>query len=145
MKIISEIHKITMLISSFFVESRKRFCHYGDCEIYRARKPFCNCGFLYKLNHLDYTLASIIYPQFMDEMYIQDMGERRKNKPKKETAEAMKLLEEVFGKIQKSSFEDLKMDYDEMFKILNTVFTPKMFPSGFRRLDKWLREEVKKD
>lgn len=77
-------------------------------------------------------------------MYIQDIGEKRK-KPKKETAKAIKLLEGIFGKMQKSSFEDLKMDYDEMFKILNTVFTPKMFPSGFRRLDKWLIEEVKKD
>jgi hypothetical protein len=144
MKIESEIHKLKKLIGSFFVESKKRFCHWGDCRIYSATRTFCDCGLLHRLNHLDYTLAEIVYPEFIDEMYIQDTGSRKK-KPKKETDEAMRVLEEVFGKPQKPSFEELKMDYDDMHRVLNTVFSPKMFPGAFKRLDKWLRNEVKRN
>jgi hypothetical protein len=70
------------------------------------------------------------------------MGTRKNKKSKKDIAKAMKLLEDIFGPIQKPSFEELKMDYEDMKKILDTLFTKKMFPGGFRRLEKWLQGEV---
>lgn len=142
MKIASEIHKVKILIQRYWVECKKQFLHYGDCEIYSARRPFCSCGLLHQLRYLDYALAEIIFPRFSEDLYYQDMGSKRRKKNKKEITEAMKILENVFGPIQKSSFEDLKMDYDDMKKIMDTLFTKKMFPSGFRRLDKWLQGEV---
>ena len=143
MNIASEVYKISMLVKSFFVESRKRFLHYGDCEIYRAERPFCNCGLLYRLNHLDYTLANIIYPEFENDVCLQETGSRRKKKiTKASQKEALELLEKIFGPRHKPSFEELKMDYDDMHKVLNTLFTEKMFPSAFRRLEKWIQKEV---
>lgn len=144
MKIASEIHKVEVLIKRYWVECKKQFLHYGDCEIYSARRPFCSCGLLHQLRYLDGVLAEIIFPKYWDDLYYQDMGSRQKQKKKdkKGVEEAVKLLESVFGPMQKPSFEDLKMDYDDMKKILDTLFTKKMFPGGFRRLDKWLRDEV---
>jgi hypothetical protein len=142
MKIASEIHKLTTLIKRYWVEGKKQFLHYGDCEIYSAHRSFCSCGLLHQLRYSDYTLAEIVYPRFTDDLYFQDIGSRKKKKSKKETAEAMKLLESVFGPMQKPNYEDLKMDYDDMSKILNTVFTKKMFPGAFRRLENWVKKEV---
>lgn len=145
MNIHSEINKLKTLIKSYFREDHKRFCHFGDCRIYSGTRTLCDCGLLYCLTHLDCTLATIIYPDFEAELYIQETGSKKYPKQsKKQMAESMKLLEEVFGKIEKPSFEELKMDYDEMYKVLDTVFSPRMFPSAFKRLEKWLAAEIKK-
>jgi len=145
MNIHAEINKLTTLIKSYFVAQHKRFCHYGDCRIYSATRSLCDCGLIYRLSHIDCTLASIVYPEFEEELYIQETGEKRARKvSKKERAEAMALLEKVFGKIEKSTLEELKMDYDEMFKIIDTVFSRRMFPGAYKRLDKWLAKEIKK-
>jgi hypothetical protein len=132
---------LSTTIARYFVASKKQFLHYGDCEIYLARKPFCGCGLLHQLGYLDYTLASIIYPQYEDEGYLQHNGKRRKKNNKKDAA-ALELLEKIFGKIESPSFEDLKYDYDDYKKILNNCFTKKEFPSGFSRLDNWLKKKV---
>jgi hypothetical protein len=145
MNVHSEITKLKNLAKSYFRRDFKRFCHFGDCRIYSSQRPLCDCGLIYRLNHLDCTLASIVYPDFEDQLYTQETGKRKKRKiSKKEMAESMKILEEVFGKIEKSSFEELKMDYDEMYKILDTIFSPRAFPAAFKRLEKWLTNEVKK-
>lgn len=142
----AETVRLKTLIKFFFREDLKRFCHCGDCRIYSATRPLCDCGLLYRLSHLDYTLTTVIYPEFEAELYIQETGNKKPPKQsKKQMAESMKLLEEVFGKIEKPSFEALKMDYDEMYKILDTVFSPKMFPSAYTRLKKWLVNEVNQE
>jgi hypothetical protein len=142
MQVASEIHKLGILIKRYWVESRKQFLHYGDCEIHSAPRPFCSCGLIHQLRYLDSTLAGIIFPKYWDDLYYQDMGRRRKKKSNAETAEAMKLLESIFGKIEKANFEDIKMDYDDMYKIIDSYFTKRNFPGAFKRLDKWLKKEV---
>jgi len=139
----AEVGRLKTLIKSYFREDFKRFCHYGDCRIYSVTRPLCDCGLLYRLGHIDSTLARLIYPDFEDQLYLQETGKMKHPKQtKKQIAEAMKLLEEVFGKIEEPSFEEIKMDYDEMYKVINTVFSPRMFPAVFKRLEKWLANEV---
>ncbi len=145
MNVHSEINKLNILIKSWFREDLKRFCHFGDCRVYSATRPLCDCGMMYRLSHLDTNLANIVYPEFETELYLQETGNREYPKQsKKQIAESMRLLEEVFGKIEKPSFEELKMDYDEMYNILDTVFSPRMFPGAFKRLKNWLTAEIKK-
>jgi hypothetical protein len=91
---------------------------------------------------MDSTLAGIVFPKYWDDLYYQDMGSRKKKKSNKEVAEAMKLLESVFGKMEKPSFEEVKMDYDDMYKVIDSYFTKRSFPGAFKRLDKWLQEEI---
>lgn len=141
----AETSKLKSLVTSYFRGDLKRFCHCGDCRIYSANRPLCDCGLIYRLGHIDHTLAAIIYPEFDMELYIQETGKKKYPKyNKKKMAEAMELLEKIFGKIEKPSLEALKMDYDEMYKIIDAVFSPKMFPAAYRRLKKWLADEVRK-
>lgn len=143
MQVASEVYKLGILIKRYWVESRKQLLHYGDCEIYSAQRPFCSCGLLHQLGYLDSTLASIVFPKYWDDLHYQDIGShRQKKKSTKKMAETMKLLESVFGKMEKASFEEIKMDYDDMYKIIDTYFTKRNFPSAFKRLDKWLQKEV---
>ena len=93
-------------------------------------------------------MAGIVYPKFWDELYLQDTGEwpkKNNRKRKKEMEEGMKILEEVFGKLKRPSLEEIKMEYDDMYKALNSVFSPRMFPSAFKRLEKWLKDEISKE
>lgn len=143
MSVLSNKYRLSVIVSRYFVPSHKKILHYGDCAIYLAQRFFCSCGLLHQLQYLDHALATIIFPKFEDELYYQDRGKKKK-KSKKETAEAMAILEKVFGPIQKSSFEELKMDYDDYNKILNSCFTKKTFPYCFQRLKAWLKKEVSK-
>lgn len=143
MSVFSNKRMLVIIASRYFVSSHKRFLHYGDCAIYLARRPFCSCGLLHQLQYLDYDLATIIFPNFEKDNRTQETG-KRKNKNKKETAGAMAILEKVFGPIQKPGFEELKMDYDDYNKILESRFTKKTFPNGFRRLKTWLRKKISK-
>lgn len=147
MQVHSETIKLKALITSYFWQSKKCFLHWGDCNIFSADRPFCSCGLLHRLHHLDYTLANIVYPKFESDMYLQDTGKRyRKSKETASQKAARQILEDVFGPINvKASLEDLKWDYDDMKKVLNTLFTKKMFPSVFKRLERWLQKEVAKE
>lgn len=131
------------LKNRYFSFGRKGFVHYGDCDIYQATRPFCSCGLLYQFNHLDYYLAEIVYPDYSNESYLQDHGKKRRANKKKE-AEAQKLLDAVFGKIDPPTFEEIKEDHDLYSKVLDSCFTKKEFPSAFKRLEKWVMQQVKK-
>lgn len=159
MNIASQSRNLNTIISRYFVSIHNQLLHYGDCEIYLGIRPFCGCGFLHLLGYLDYNLASIVYPQYENDLYLQDTGKKRR-KNKKKDAEAKDILEKVFGKIEDaetkdilekvlgkidSSFEELKYKYNNYEKILNNCFTKKDFPQGFRRLDNWLKKEVARD
>lgn len=146
MKIQSEIYKLGVIKSRYFFASKKQLLHYGDCNIYAGRRPFCGCGLLHQLNYLDYNLANIIYPKYQDDEYLQFHGKRPIKKKSQEEIESLKLLEKIFGPIKtKYSFEELKMDYDDYKKILKAHFTKKLFPICFGELKKWLHNEVAKD
>lgn len=145
MQVNSEINKLKRLSELYFAESKKQILHYGDCKIYKADRPFCDCGLLYRLDHLDFTLASIVFPNFNDDVYLQETGKKPPKRETKEQKESMRILEEVFGKAERPSLEILKMDYDDMYKVINTLFTPKMFPSAFKRLDRWLKQEAARE
>lgn len=122
------------------MSGKKQILHYGDCEIYCAGKPFCSCGLLHQLHYLDHSFAGIVFPKFESDLSLQTNGKRRRNK--KQEAEAMAILESVFGKMEPPSFLDLKWDYDDYKKLLNNCFTKKEFPRGFNRLDYWLKKKV---
>ena len=143
MNVVSQSHALSVIIARYFASSKKQFLHYGDCQIYLARRPFCGCGFLYQLGYLDHALANIIYPKYEKELYLQDTGKVYKRN-RKEEAKSLALLEKVFGKIDPPSFEDLKYDYDDYKKILNNCLTQQNFPKGFKALDSWLRKAVAK-
>lgn len=128
----------------YFSYSKKSLIHYGDCDIYQANRPFCSCGLLYQLNHLDYYLAEIVYPQYNDDGYLQDHGKKKRINKKKE-AETKKLFEAVFGVLEPPALEDIKDDYELYKKVLNACFAQKEFPSVFKRLDKWIVTQVNKN
>ncbi len=46
------------------VISGSRICHFGDCNIYNADFPFCDCGLICDLTPMDHSLALYLYPDF---------------------------------------------------------------------------------
>ena len=147
MNLLSEKSKMATLVTRYFVKIHKRFLHYGDCQIYVADRPFCSCGLLHWLRYMDYTLAKIIYPKFEADSCLEATGKkniRLTKKRKEEYEQSMKILESVFGPLNRPSLEELKMDYDDMYKVLK-FFPKKAFPGGFRRLKKWLEKEIAKN
>jgi hypothetical protein len=137
-------NKLDTIKDRYFFLSKKSVLHYGDCDIYQATRPFCSCGLIYQLNYLDYDFASIIYPKYSDDSYLQDHGKKRRLNKKKD-AENKKLFEEVFGILEPPSFEDIKQSYDSYNKALSICFMPKEFPGAFKRLEKWLIKQVERD
>jgi hypothetical protein len=141
MNIHGQTTTLSKIIARYFVSSRKAILHHGDCDIYRADRPFCGCGLIHDLNYLDFTLAEIVYPKFMDDAYLQQHG-KKKRRNKKKDAECIALLESVFGKIEPPCLEDIKLDYDDLSKILDICCTKTSFPSAYRNLKKWLHKKV---
>lgn len=141
--ITSQSYLLNIIKDRYFCSSKKNFIHYGDCDIYQANRPFCSCGLIYQLNQIDYDLASIIYPKYANDSYLQDHGKRRRIS-KKEEAENQKFLESIFGKFNSPSFEEVKYDYNFYEKVLFNCFRKKEFPGAFSRLNKWVREQVNK-
>ncbi len=144
MSIESQSRILLGIIARYFVPSKKLILHFGDCEIYLADRPFCGCGLLHDLQYLDCTLASIVYPKFNDDDYLQYHGKKKRRNRKKE-AESLALLESVFGKIEPPSLEDIKWEYDDMKKILDLCCTHATFPTAFKNLKKWLRKSVNRE
>jgi len=137
-------NELDIIKDRYFLSSKKCILHYGDCDIYQATRPFCSCGLIYQLNHLNYDLASIIYPKYSDDSYLQDHGKKRRINKKKD-AENKKLFEAIFEIFESPSFENIKCSYDSYLKILNQCFKNKDFPSVFKRLNKWLMKQVQHD
>lgn len=149
MKLIAEEKYFSILVNRYFVKSKKQILHYGDCNIYAADKPFCSCGLLHWLRYMDYTLVGIIYPRFENDCWLEATGRKRRRQTKKQREEqksALEILESVFGPLNKErpSLEEIKMDYDDINKILK-FFKKKDFPGGFRRLKRWLEQLVSRD
>lgn len=123
--------------------------HLFDCRIYTARKRFCDCGLVYNLQHLEFALANILYPDYEIDLAVQEgrppSSVRPKTKKQKQAQkEALELLEKIFGPITKPDMEQIKYEYDTMKKIISQSFTKKRFRRAYERLDEWLDNELAK-
>src|SRR5581483_12173158 len=117
MSIAYQASVLSRIIIRYFDKSHKQIIHYGDCSIYLADRPFCGCGFLHQLYYLNSSLATIVYPKFEKDNYLQATG-KKLIKSKKKEAETLAILESVFGKIDPPTISEIKYDYDKFKAVL---------------------------
>lgn len=141
MSVFSQTRRLDKLRKRYFCQSIKELNHSFICRIYRADHAFCDCGLMHDLELLDFTLASIIFPNFEKHLAIQEGRDNVVAGPE-EQAEAKKVLEEVFGPLNHPEMDEIKYEYDDMKRILKNVFKKKHFPMAFRRLDAWLDDQL---
>jgi len=126
----------------YLYEIRKRFGirtrHFGDCKIYRANKPFCDCGLLHDLQHIGFDLAKIIYTPYEKDLAKEEGAKKLTAKERKETEQ---ILEDVFGSIPKPTLIEIKYRYDEMKKLIRDAYGIYRVPNMKRRLDYHLKKK----
>lgn len=116
-----------------------------DCAIYAVteRGQFCDCGLIHDLRILDFALAGVLYDKYEDDLSLHETGKKIKELTNKEQKKNIALLEKVFGPII-TDMADIKQEYNDMKKVIETVFPDESeYPDCYGRLKKWFKKEAK--
>jgi hypothetical protein len=151
MSVQSQTNRVAEIRSRYFhtcMNLKNRITHQMDCAIYAVteRGQFCDCGLIHDLRILDFALASVLYDKYEDDLSLHETGKKIKERTNKELKEQKKniaLLEKVFGPIT-TDMADIKQEYNNMKKIIETVFPDESeYPDCYKRLKKWFKKEAR--